>query len=177
MFNVVVIGATGYVGNIVSINPHMLEVLAGGGYIPVVAPIGVDKNGQSYNINADTVAGELASALKAEKLILLTDVEGVKVSWETDKILHALTVDEVKKLIKDNVIVGGMIPKVLSCIKALENGVARTHIIDGRMPRKMGFTKPRNHYKNTKRIYRKRIRDYIHLYTWWKRAEAKRIRR
>jgi len=124
----------GYVGKIVSINPHVLEVLASGGYIPVVAPIGVDKNGQSYNINADTVAGELASALKAEKLILLTDVEGVKVSQETDKILHALTVDEVKKLIDDNVIVGGMIPKVLGCVKALESGVARTHIIDGRVP-------------------------------------------
>ena len=124
----------GYVGKIVSINPHVLEVLASGGYIPVVAPIGVDKNGQSYNINADTVAGELASALKAVKLILLTDVEGVKVSLETDNILHALTAEEVKKLMNDNVIVGVMIPKVLGCRKALENGVARTHIIDGRVP-------------------------------------------
>ncbi len=123
----------GYVGNITHINPHMLEVLANSGYIPVVAPIGVDKNGQSYNINADTVAGELACALKAEKLILLTDVEGVKSSRE-DRILNALTVDEVHRLIGDGTITGGMIPKVMGCVRALENGVGRTHIIDGRIP-------------------------------------------
>jgi len=123
----------GFVGNIVHINPHMLEVLAQNGYIPVVAPIGTDKNGQSYNINADTVAGELACALKAEKLILLTDVEGVKSSKE-DKILNALTMDEVHKLIADGTITGGMIPKVMGCVHALEKGVGRTHIIDGRIP-------------------------------------------
>ena len=123
----------GYVGNITHINPHMLEVLANSGYIPVVAPIGVDKNGQSYNINADTVAGELACALKAEKLILLTDVEGVKSSRE-DRIINALTVDEVHRLIRDGTITGGMIPKVMGCVRALENGVGRTHIIDGRIP-------------------------------------------
>jgi acetylglutamate kinase len=123
----------GYVGNIVNINPHMLEVLAQSGYIPVVAPIGTDKNGQSYNINADTVAGELACALKAEKLILLTDVEGVKSSKE-DKILNALTMEEVHQLIADGTITGGMIPKVMGCVHALEKGVGRTHIIDGRIP-------------------------------------------
>jgi len=124
----------GYVGKITRINPHMLEVLAKGDYIPVVAPIGTDKNGQSYNINADTVAGELACALKAEKLILLTDVEGVKSSKEDEAIINSLTVDEVHRLIHENVIVGGMIPKVLGCVRALENGVGRTHIIDGRIP-------------------------------------------
>jgi acetylglutamate kinase len=124
----------GYVGKIVKVNPHVLEVLVGGDYIPVVSPIGVDKNGQSYNINADTVAGELASALKAEKLILLTDVEGVKSSDEDEKFFVSLTVEEVFKLINDNVISGGMIPKVLGCVQALHNGVARTHIIDGRVP-------------------------------------------
>ncbi len=123
----------GFVGNIVHIDPHILEVLAQSGYIPVVAPIGTDKNGQSYNINADTVAGELACALKAEKLILLTDVEGVKSSKE-DKILNALTMDEVHKLIADGTITGGMIPKVMGCVHALEKGVGRTHIIDGRIP-------------------------------------------
>ncbi len=122
----------GYVGKIVKINPHVLELLSGGGYIPVVSPIGVDKNGQSYNINADTVAGELASALKAEKLILLTDVEGVKSSDEN--VSPALTVDEIYALINDNVVSGGMIPKVLGCINALRNGVGRTHILDGRIP-------------------------------------------
>jgi len=123
----------GYVGDIVHINPHMLEVLAQNGYIPVVAPIGADKNGQSYNINADTVAGELACALKAEKLILLTDVEGVKSSKE-EKILNALTMEEVYALIADGTIKGGMIPKVMGCVRALEKGVGRTHIIDGRIP-------------------------------------------
>lgn len=124
----------GYVGKITQINPHMLQVLAQSEYIPVVAPIGADKNGQSYNINADTVAGELACALRAEKLILLTDVEGVKTSDDEEKIVNALTVDEVHSLIRDNTIKGGMIPKVLGCVRALENGVGRTHIIDGRIP-------------------------------------------
>ena len=124
----------GFVGSITKINTHVLEVLARDEYIPVVAPIGTDKNGQSYNINADTVAAELASALKAEKLILLTDVEGVKSSRKTEDILHAITSEQVHRLIGDKVIVGGMIPKVLGCIHALENGVGRAHIIDGRIP-------------------------------------------
>ncbi|MCX7771599.1 MAG: acetylglutamate kinase [Clostridia bacterium] len=122
----------GYVGEITKINTHVLEVLAKDEYIPVVAPIGTDKNGQSYNINADTVAAELATALKAEKLILLTDVEGVKTA--DDQILHAITCEEVQKLIESGVIVGGMIPKVLGCVHALESGVGRAHIIDGRIP-------------------------------------------
>lgn len=124
----------GFVGKITNINPHILNVLSQGPYIPVVAPIGVDKNGQSYNINADTVAAELSCALKAEKLILLTDVEGVKTSKEGSEVLNALTISEAKSLIEDNVIVEGMIPKVMGCIKALESGVKRTHIIDGRIP-------------------------------------------
>ncbi len=124
----------GYVGEITKINTHILEILAKDEYIPVVAPIGTDKNGQSYNINADTVAAELATALRAEKLILLTDVEGVKSSKDEDRILHAITCEEVQKLISDGIIVDGMIPKVLGCVHALENGVERAHIIDGRIP-------------------------------------------
>ncbi len=124
----------GYVGEITKINTRILEILAKDEYIPVVAPIGTDKNGQSYNINADTVAAELATALKAEKLILLTDVEGVKSSKDEDRILHAITCEEVQKLISDGIIVDGMIPKVLGCVHALENGVERAHIIDGRIP-------------------------------------------
>jgi len=122
----------GYVGKITSINTHALELLAKDQYIPVVAPVGTDENGQSYNINADTVASELSIALKAEKLILLTDVEGVKTS--DGKILYAITSEEVLKLIKEGTIVGGMIPKVLGCVRAVENGVNRSHIIDGRIP-------------------------------------------
>ncbi len=126
----------GYVGKITNINCKVLELMAKDEYIPVVAPIGVGKDGCSYNINADTVAGEIASALKAEKLILLTDVEGVKATGDggSGDILHALTAKEVHDLIEKKIISGGMIPKVLGCLDALNNGVGRTHIIDGRIP-------------------------------------------
>lgn len=124
----------GQVGRIVNIDCKTLEILAKDEYIPVVAPIGVGKNGESYNINADTVAAEIAAALKAEKLILITDVEGVKMSKDSDEILSALTANEVMDLIEKKIIVGGMIPKVLGCLEALEKGVGRTHIIDGRIP-------------------------------------------
>lgn len=123
----------GYVGKIIGINSKMLEILSKDEYIPVIAPIGVGIDGKSYNINADTVAAEVAAALKAEKLMLLTDIEGVKASKNADSIIPALTIDEVHKLIQDKVIVGGMIPKVLGCVEALEKGVGRTHIIDGRI--------------------------------------------
>jgi acetylglutamate kinase len=124
----------GYVGTITKINSKVIDLICKDEYIPVVAPIGVGKNGESYNINADTVAGEIAAALKAEKLMLLTDVEGVKSSKDSDSIIPALTIEEVYKLIDDKVINGGMIPKVLGCVDALEKGVGRTHIIDGRIP-------------------------------------------
>lgn len=124
----------GYVGKITKINSKMLEIMSKDEYIPVVAPIGVGTDGKSYNINADTVAGEIAAALKAEKLMLLTDVEGVKMSKDSKEIIPALTLNEVYDLIDKKVIQGGMIPKVLGCIEALEKGVGRTHIIDGRIP-------------------------------------------
>jgi len=124
----------GYVGKITKINSKLIELIAKDEYIPVVAPIGVGKDGQSYNINADTVAGEIAAALKAEKLILLTDIEGVKINKDSDEIIPALTAAEAHDLINKKVIDGGMIPKVLGCIEALDNGVGRTHIIDGRIP-------------------------------------------
>lgn len=123
----------GYVGKITKINSKLLELVAKDEYIPVIAPIGVGKDGQSYNINADTVAGEIAAALNAEKLMLLTDVEGVKTSKDSPDILHALTAKEVHDLIEKKVINGGMIPKVLGCLDAIEKGVGRTHIIDGRI--------------------------------------------
>lgn len=122
----------GYVGKIVSIDSKVIELYAKDEYIPVIAPIGVGKDGKSYNINADTVAAEIAGALKAEKLMLLTDVEGVKT--KEGEILSALTAREVHELIEKNVINGGMIPKVLGCLEALDKGVGRTHIIDGRIP-------------------------------------------
>ena len=124
----------GYVGTITKINSKVLDLISKDEYIQVVAPIGVGPNGESYNINADTVAGEIAAALQAEKLMLLTDVEGVKPSKDSDSIIPALTIDEVHELIESKVIAGGMIPKVLGCVDALEKGVGRTHIIDGRIP-------------------------------------------
>jgi acetylglutamate kinase len=124
----------GYVGKITHINSKLIELIAKDEYIPVIAPIGVGPDGQSYNINADTVAGEVAAALRAEKLMLLTDVEGVKMSKETDEIIPSLTTEEVQDLINRKIIAGGMIPKVLGCVEALNKGVGRTHIIDGRIP-------------------------------------------
>jgi acetylglutamate kinase len=123
----------GYVGQITNINNKLLEVISKDEYIPVIAPIGVGENGESYNINADTVAGAIASSLRAEKLILLTDVEGIKNTEQGDEIIPAITKKEIYELIDKNIISGGMIPKVLGCIEALDAGVNRTHIIDGRI--------------------------------------------
>lgn len=124
----------GFVGKITNISSKVLELIASDEYIPVIAPIGVGKDGRSYNINADTVAGEIAAALKAEKLMLLTDVEGVKMSPDSPEVMHALTAAQVHDLIERKIINGGMIPKVMGCLDALDRGVGRTHIIDGRIP-------------------------------------------
>ncbi|MCU0561442.1 MAG: acetylglutamate kinase [Desulfobacterales bacterium] len=124
----------GQVGEIARVNSSLLALVARDEYIPVVAPIGIGPHGESYNINADDVAGEIAAAMKAEKLIFLTDVEGVKSQGSQGEVLSALTIKEVHELIDRKVIVGGMIPKVQGCIEALQKGVGRTHIIDGRIP-------------------------------------------
>jgi acetylglutamate kinase len=124
----------GFVGDIVKVNCNIVENLAKNGYIPVIAPIGVSNDGQSYNINADTAAGALASALNAEKLILLTDIEGLKYDVNSSEIIYEITKNEILKLIDENIITQGMIPKVLGCIQAIDEGVGRVHIIDGRIP-------------------------------------------
>lgn len=124
----------GYVGDIVKINEKVLDVLTKDDYIPVVAPIGVDSEGNSYNINADTVAGAIASALKAEKLILLTDIEGIKESPDSDEIIYEISREKINEMIDDGKIVGGMIPKVRGGLEAIEAGVNTVHIIDGRIP-------------------------------------------
>ena len=121
----------GYVGKIVKINKELLLKLTEDAFIPVIAPIGMDKNGQSYNINADTVAGEIAAAVGAEKLMFLTDVEGVK--DKEGKVIFSMNADEVDVCIEDGTISGGMIPKVRGCMEAVEKGVNRVHIIDGRI--------------------------------------------
>jgi acetylglutamate kinase len=121
----------GYVGKITNINCKILNLLAKDEYIPIVAPIGIGSSGESYNINADTVAGAIASAMKAEKLMLITDVRGIKYSMENNDIIPILTKKETLNLIEKGVINSGMIPKVLGCIEALDAGVNKTHIIDG----------------------------------------------
>ena len=125
----------GYVGKVVNVDTSIIEDLAEHDYVPVIAPIGVGEDGESYNINADYVAAEIAGALEAEKLLLLTDVEGVyKDINDKDSFISTLTLAEAREYIKEGIIVGGMIPKVEACIRALEGGARKTHIIDGRAP-------------------------------------------
>jgi acetylglutamate kinase len=121
----------GMVGEVKEINPGVIEALEKENFIPVIAPVGVGEEGETYNINADLVAGKVASALKAEKLILLTDVEGVM--DEKHRLIPTLDAKQAKRLIVQNVVSSGMIPKVNCCLAALEEGVTKTHIIDGRM--------------------------------------------
>lgn len=125
----------GFVGEVESINTDILNTLIDSGYIPVIAPIGVGKNGESYNINADYVAGEVAGALGAEKLLMLTDVEGIYRDYQDkSSFISSLSLEDAQQMIAEGCIGGGMIPKVETCIKALQGGTAKTHIIDGRQP-------------------------------------------
>ena len=121
----------GMVGEVERVNPQVIDALEQSHFIPVIAPIGVGLEGETYNINADLVAGRVAGALKAEKLILLTDVEGVK--DQQGKLISTIDIRRVPDLINDGTISGGMIPKVNCCVDAVEEGVKKTHIIDGRM--------------------------------------------
>jgi acetylglutamate kinase len=121
----------GMVGEIVEINPTVINSLDENKFIPVIAPVGVGEQGETYNINADLVAGHIAEALGAEKLILLTDVEGVR--SKKGGLMSTLKISQARRLIEDGVVAAGMIPKVRCCIDALEGGVGKTHIIDGRV--------------------------------------------
>lgn len=120
----------GMVGEVEHVHPEIIEVLSDK-FVPVIAPLGVGKDGHSYNINADLAAGSIASALKAAKLILLTDVEGVQSA--DGQLIHSLAADEARKMIANGSIAGGMLPKIQCCLSALEKGVGKTHIIDGRV--------------------------------------------
>ena len=122
----------GQVGEVESIDPQVLGDLTSNRYIPVIAPIGVDRHGRAYNINADLVAGTIARALKAEKLLVLTDVAGIKDA--KGKLLPTLSRKEIQRLIKAGTITSGMLPKVQACLTAVEGGVTKAHIIDGRVP-------------------------------------------
>jgi acetylglutamate kinase len=121
----------GMVGEVDQVDPQIIEALENNNFIPVIAPVGIGADGCSYNINADLVAGRLAGALKAEKLILLTDVEGVKA--KNGQLISTIDIRQIAKLIEDGTISGGMIPKVSCCLDAVREGVAKTHIIDGRL--------------------------------------------
>jgi acetylglutamate kinase len=121
----------GLVGEVTDINSQVLKSLEKEGFIPVISPIGIGEHGETFNINADYVASSIAGKLKAEKFILLTDVPGIK--DKKGNTISTLTGKNIKKLLSDNTISGGMIPKVNACIRAIENGVSKTHIIDGRI--------------------------------------------
>lgn len=123
----------GYVGNVEHVNTELIEVLLANGFIPVIAPTGVGNSGETYNINADSVAGEIAGALKAEKLLVLTDVKGIYSDYrDENSFISTLTFEKAQELIIRGKIDGGMIPKVRACITALSGGAKKTHIIDGR---------------------------------------------
>jgi acetylglutamate kinase len=121
----------GLVGRVAEINTGLVTSLVNDGFIPVIAPTGTGSQGETYNINADIVAGEIAAALAAEKLMLLTDVEGV---WDEEKkMVKAMDGKKVLQLIENGTIAGGMYPKVKCCLKALRGGVRKAHIVDGRL--------------------------------------------
>lgn len=123
----------GFVGSVKEVNTDLINCLLDGGYIPVIAPTGVGDEGETYNINADVAAGEIAGALKAEKLLVLTDVRGIYSAYpDESSFISTLTFEKAHELILKGSIDGGMIPKVRSCIKALSSGAKKTHIIDGR---------------------------------------------
>jgi acetylglutamate kinase len=125
----------GFVGDVSMVNPTILQRLIAQDLVPVVATIGADELGQAYNINADTVAGVIAEALDAEKLVYLTDIEGLRRDVDDpSSLIRQTTPDELDDLMDRGIIAGGMIPKVASCVQAVRNGVSRAHILDGRIP-------------------------------------------
>ncbi|VEP11344.1 Acetylglutamate kinase [Hyella patelloides LEGE 07179] len=126
----------GFVGEITSINEELIESLVSNGYVPIISSVAADQNGQAYNINADTVAGEIAAALQAEKLILLTDTPGILQDYQDQStLITKLDIQKARELIASGVVAGGMIPKVNCCVRSLAQGVKAAHILDGRIPR------------------------------------------
>ena len=125
----------GFVGEVNSVDVQLLGSLANSGYIPVVSSVAADETGQAYNINADTVAGEIAAALGAEKLILLTDTAGILKDYkDPSTLIPKVSIQEARDLINTGIVGGGMIPKVNCCVRSLAQGVRAAHIIDGRIP-------------------------------------------
>ncbi len=125
----------GFVGEVTNINPELIQSLVDNGYVPVISSVAADQNGQAYNINADTVAGEIAASLNAEKLILLTDTPGILENYhDPSTLLTKLDINKLRKLIENGIVSGGMIPKVNCCVRSLAQGVGAAHILDGRIP-------------------------------------------
>lgn len=124
----------GCVGEIQSVNPDILETLLGQGYIPVISPVASGEGGETYNVNADTAAGKIAEALKADKLLLLTDVSGIlRDLSDKDSLISTISRAEVDQLVEQGILSGGMLPKVECAVSALESGVGSVHILDGRL--------------------------------------------
>ena len=125
----------GFVGEVTNVNIGLIESLVDNGYVPVISSVAADEDGQAYNINADTVAGEIAAALQAEKLILLTDTPGILYDYhDPSTLINKLDIQKARELIAQGVVSGGMIPKVSCCVRSLAQGVKATHILDGRLP-------------------------------------------
>jgi acetylglutamate kinase len=128
-------GDIGFVGRISSVNPGIIHTLTGAGYIPVVSSVAIGADGASYNVNADTAAGELAVSLGAKKLILMTDVEGLYRDFaDKSSLITELTTAEARRMVASGAVDKGMIPKLTACVDAVEDGVERAHLIDGRRP-------------------------------------------
>ena len=122
----------GHVGEVVKVDPRVIGTLKEGDFIPIIAPVGVDDKGIAYNINADHVAGKVAAALKAERVVFMTDVEGIR--DRDGNLISTLPMARVEEFIEDGTITGGMIPKVRASVRALVEGVGKAHIVDGRIP-------------------------------------------
>ena len=128
-------GDIGFVGRVTHINPALIHTLTGAGYIPVISTVAIGKGGESYNVNADTVAGELAAALDATKLVMMTDVDGIYQDFaDKESLIREMSVKDARQLITDGHVDKGMIPKVEACVRAVSGGVERAHILDGRLP-------------------------------------------
>ena len=125
----------GFVGEVTNVNTGLIESLVDNNYVPVISSVAADENGQAYNINADTVAGEIAAALQAEKLILLTDTPGILYDYhDHSTLIKKLDIQKARELIDRGIVSGGMIPKVSCCVRSLAQGVRAAHILDGRLP-------------------------------------------
>ena len=125
----------GFVGEVTNVDTGLVESLVNSGYVPVISSVAADENGQAYNINADTVAGEIAAALQAEKLILLTDTSGILYDYhDSSTLINKLDIQKARELIDQGIVSGGMIPKVSCCVRSLAQGVKAAHILDGRLP-------------------------------------------